>query len=239
MSVAVAPAGWLSNRRNIALALLFAIAVSLAMAIGVYNRGGLLSAGDSGLGDAARNALNQGVNGVNAMGNTVASLLGMRSPGERADGTLANMKQRKQPALYQRALPKVRGGPQAPAVGAAPVPPAAPIEAAPLYNVVTDTPKGVLPGAPVGFASPGGGPLLFPGFSPPGGGGGVVVPPVTTSPPETPGTPIIPTTPTAPTTPTTPTPPVPEPASWLMMLLGFMLIGRVIRHDRSASLLPT
>ena len=235
MSVAVAPTGWLSDRRNVALAALLAIALSLAVAIGVYNRGGFRAVGSASVGDAARNALNQGINGVAGLADTVAGLFGIRSPGERAEGTLANMKQRKGPALHQRALPKVRRGPLAPAIGATPVLPIVPPDAAPLYNVVTDAPKGALPGTPLSFAPPGGGPVIFPGFSPPGGGG-VIVPPETTNPPETPGTPTTPETPTTPTTPTiptTPTAPVPEPASWLMMLLGFMVIGSRIRRDQS------
>jgi hypothetical protein len=230
MSVAAAPPGWFSNRRNVALAALFAIALSLAIAIGVYNRGGFRGAGDGALGDAARNALNQG---VNALGDTVAGLFGSRSPGERAEGLHANMKHRMRPALHQRALPKVRGGPPAGIVGAPPLPPVVPPAATPLYNAVTGAPKAALPGTPSGFTPTPGGPSIFPGFSPPGGGGVIVPPPVTISPPETPGTP------TTPTVPITPNAPVPEPASWLMMLLGFMVIGRILRRDQSASLLPT
>jgi hypothetical protein len=32
---------------------------------------------------------------------------------------------------------------------------------------------------------------------------------------------------------------VPEPASWLMMLLGFMVIGSRVRGNQSRSQLPT
>src|SRR5690349_4043080 len=133
MSLAVAQPGWLSDRRNVALAALLAVALSLAVAIGVYNRGGFGAAGSGSVDDAARNALNQGINGVTGLADTVAGLFGIRSPGERAEGTLANMKQRKGPALHQRALPKVRGAPLAPVVGGAPVPVIVPPVAAPLY----------------------------------------------------------------------------------------------------------
>jgi hypothetical protein len=233
MSVAAAPPGWFSSRRNVALAALLAIALLLAIAIGVYNRGGFRAAGDGAVGDAARIALNQGAKAINALGDTVAGLFGSRSPGERAEGLLANMKHRKRAALHQRALPKVRGGPLARIVGAPPLLPVVPPVATPLYNAVTGTPKAALPGTPSGFTPTPSGPGIFPGFSPPGGGGVIVPPPVTISPPETPGTPATPTVPTAPSAP------VPEPASWLMMLLGFMLIGRILRRDQSASLLPT
>ena len=233
MSAIATPAGWLSNRRNLALAALFAIAVSLAIAIAVYNRGGFSGAGNGSVGDAARNALNQGITGMNSLGETVAGLFGLRSPGERAEGVLANSKQRQRPALHQRALPKVRRGPSTTIASA--VPPGAPPAAGPLYNAVTDTPKAALPETPLGFTPAPGGPGTFPGFWLPGGGG-VIVPPVTISPP---GNPTPPTTPTVPTVPTVPTPPtalVPEPASWVMMLLGFMLIGGVLRRDQSTSL---
>lgn len=227
MSAAIAQNGLLSSPRNRALAALFAVALSLAIAIGIYNRGGFNGLGNGGASDVARNAINR----INALGDTVAGLFQGRSPGDRADGILANMKQRKRPALHQRALPKVRPGPLASIVGAAPLPPALPPVAAPLYNSLTDTPKVALPGAPVGFTPTPGGPGIFPGFSPlPGGGGVIVPPPVTISPPETPVTPTIPITPTA---------PVPEPASWLMMLVGFTLIGSCLRRRTSLSPLPT
>ena len=239
MSVAVAQTGWFSHRRNIALAALLAVALSLAFVIGVYNRGGFGGAGNESVGEVTRNALNQGIDRINALGDTVAGLFGSRSPRERAEGTLANMKQRKRPALHQRALPKVRGGPLAAIVATIPVPPVLPPAAAPLFDVVTGAPNAVVPGMPVGFTPTPGGSVTFPGISPTGGGGVIVPPPVTISPPETPGTPTVPTTPTIPATPTTPSAPVPEPASWMMMLLGFGLIGGVLRRDQLASLLRT
>ena len=228
--------GWLSSRRNVVLAGLFAIALSLALAFGIYNRGGFGGTNGSpgGVGDAARQAFNQGVSGINAIGDTVAGLFGSRSPGQREGGTLANMKQRKRPALHQRALPKVRGGPLAAIVGASPVPPPVPPASAPLYNVVTDSPKAGVPGTPIALTpGSGGGPTAFPGLTPlPGGGGVIVPPPVTIGPPETP------TTPTTPTIPTNPASPVPEPGSWLLMLLGFVSIGAASRGVARRSL-PT
>jgi hypothetical protein len=228
VNAAVASTGWLSNRRNVALAALFAVALSLAVAIGIYNRGSFQGLGT---GDAARQALKQGVNGINALGETVAGLFGSRSPGERAEGTLANLKHRRSAGLHQRALPKVRRGPLA-AIRAPAAPPATPPEAAPLYNVVTDTPKALLPGTPLGLSPIGGGPGVFSGLTPtPGGGGVIVSPPPAVNPPETPTTPVTPVIP--------PTAAVPEPASWMMMLFGFLLTGSMVRRRSRAALLPT
>ncbi len=64
-------------------------------------------------------------------------------------------------------------------------------------------------------------------------------PPGTTDPTTPPGT-TDPTTPTVPTDPTTPTDPgtpgsvspVPEPATWLMMIVGFGFVGAMLRRGR-------
>jgi len=233
VSAVVASAGTsLGNRRNAALAALLAVALSLAIAVGFYNRGGFRGLSSGNVGDAVRHSVNQGFNSISALGETVASLFGSRSPGERADGTFANMKQRKHPALHQRALPKVRRGPTAPVAVASPVAPTIPPEAAPLYNAVTGAPKAGAPGTQIAFSPPGGGGApVFPGVFAPGGGGGVVgPPPVTIGPPETPVTPITPVTPV----PLTPS--VPEPATWMMMLLGFGSMGGFVRRSRTRSL---
>ena len=225
VTAATAPsAPWLTRGRGIAIAIgaLVALALAAALSVSDFWRPGANSGGS-----AVQNALNAGANGVSNVVNaakSVADLLAGRSPGERAEGTLANLKHRKLAALHERALPKVRrpaaASPLAGIVGAAPVPPAEvlPPPAAPLYNVVAGG-----PGLPVGQAPPPGtGPVIFPAIPPPpGGGGGVIVPPPSISPPVTPPIVIPPTTGS-----------VPEPASWATMLLGFAMIGRMLRRRR-------
>ena len=226
MSTAPPPQGsWLTNRRavGIGIAILLALGIAAALSISGFWRPG------GGASNAVQNALNAGANGVsngiNAV-KSVADLLAGRSPGERAEGTLANLKHRRLASLHERALPKVRRpGAQSPLariVGAAPVPPAEvlPPAAAPLYNVVAGA-----PGTPVGLAPPpGGGSVIFPAIPPPpGGGGGVILPPPLTTPPVTP-----PVTPPI-VIPPPPTGSVPEPSSWAMMLIGFAMIGRALR----------
>jgi hypothetical protein len=64
-----------------------------------------------------------------------------------------------------------------------------------------------------------GAPTIFDEIQPPGGGGDPIVsPPVVTS------TPIVPEV--------SITSAVPEPTTWAMMLLGFLLMGRVLRRGR-------
>jgi hypothetical protein len=226
MNVATAPR-WVANRRNVALSVLFAVALSLAVALGVYNRSGFRAAGGGSAGGALQESVNRSLNSITAFGDSVAGLFGSRSPGQRAAGTLANLKQRKHLALHQRALPKVRRRPLTTILNASPVPPALPAEAAPIFNAVTDTPKTAIPGTPLGLTSTTGGAGGFPGLTPLPGGI-IVPPPATIGPPETPTVPIIPTTPITPTTP------VPEPASWLMMLIGFAFVGCLFRRNRKA-----
>ena len=133
-------------------------------------------------------------------------------------------------ALHERALPKVRGPAGSPSpyealIGTPPNPVIAPPPEAPLYNVVAGGPPVIIP--PTTGASPGtpGGPPLLTDIPPPGGGGGgIFSPPVTLATPEVPAIPVT---------------PVPEPATWTMILLGFALIGRALRHRRAAILQPT
>ncbi|HKP34536.1 MAG TPA: hypothetical protein VJT70_07125, partial [Sphingomicrobium sp.] len=132
----------LATRRGAVIASVVALAA--AVGIAVYNGRDMFRPGSQN--DAAgafRNGIAQGVNGLKAVGDTVASLFESRSPGERAAGALASLKQRRQPALHQRALPKVRRptSPLAGIVGAAPIPPVLPpVTPGPLYNVVNGGP---------------------------------------------------------------------------------------------------
>jgi hypothetical protein len=220
-----APPSWLNNRRAIGIgAAIVALALAAALSISSFWRPG----GGGGQSNGVQSALNAGANGVSrALGavQSVADMLAGRSPGERAEGTLANLKHRRLAALHQRALPKVRRpGPVSPLagiVGAAPVPPAQelPPPEAPLYNVVAGG-----PGAPVAALPPGAGPVVFPAIPPPpGGGGGVIIPPPAITPPVTsPVTPPI-------VIPPPPSGAVPEPSTWAMMILGFAMIGRALR----------
>jgi hypothetical protein len=213
-------------------AAIVAVALLIAAVVGVtvLNNRGMFGrpAGSGDVAGAFKNGVQAGVNGVKAVGDTVASLFDSRSPGERMAGLLANMKQKRQPALHQRALPKMRKpvNPLAGIVGAVPTAPPldAPVIAQPLDKVVNGTPSGPVaisppPGGVVG--GPGGG---FPGvFVPGGGGGGVIIPPPAVNPPVTPPVVIPPTTSG-----------VPEPGSWAMMLIGFVLIGSAVRRSRPA-----
>ena len=165
---------------------------------------------------------------------TVAGLFDLRSPGERASGALASLKQKRQPLLHERALPKVRG-PVAPlaAIVAAPPPP---IETVPPFTAIAG-PKPASPEVALAqTGSPGGVPGIFPGLTIlPGGGGGVIIPPPATivPPPGTPGVPVTP--PDTPGSPGTPSG-VPEPASWAMMILGFALVGGALRRKALAAM---
>jgi hypothetical protein len=154
---------------------------------------------------------------------TVAAMLAERSPGERPEGALAQLKHKKQAALHERVLPKVRG--PAPSayealVGPPPSPPLAPPPEAPLYTAVASPPTPIIPVT-------GGGPPILSNIPPPGGGGGGggFTPPVVT-------------TTETPVTPPTPVTPVPEPATWAMMILGFAMIGRAMRRNTLAGPKP-
>ena len=154
--------------------------------------------------------LSESVQGVK----TVAAMLADRSPGQRPEGALASLKQKRQGVLNER-LPKVRA-PSSPAyealAGPPPTPPIVPLPEAPLYTAVAGAPTPLTP-----VAGGGGGPPNLSNIPLPGGvGGGIFAPPViTTATPEVPQTPIS---------------AVPEPMTWTMMILGFALIGRVMRR---------
>jgi hypothetical protein len=201
------------GRRSIAA--IGGVAVAVALSVATFSNPELLGAVGDGVSDTI-----QGMK-------TVAAMLAERSPGERPDGALANLKPKRQIVLHERALPKVRGPATSPTpyealIATPPNPVIAPPPEAPLYNVVAGLPPVIAP--PTAGVTPGGPPLLT-NIPPPGaGGGGIFSPPVTAAAPEVP---VIPVT------------PVPEPATWAMMLIGFALIGRALRRRGAAILRPT
>ncbi len=202
MTVASTVQTGLLMRRAAAAGIIIAIAAALAMA----------SFWRTNVASVVNSAASAGLNNLQ----TVAAMLSDRSPGQRAEGALASLKHKRQPALHERALPKVRQplSPLAAIVGPPPVPPVEALPTTPLYSMVAGPPVALPPVSIIPASSSPGGP---PGsdIPPPGGGGGIVVPP---------GTPTVPVTPV--------TPAVPEPNSWAMMLVGFALIGWAVRRDR-------
>jgi hypothetical protein len=220
----------LAANRGAVIAILLSLAAGVGIAV-YNNRDGSGQGPGNSIAGSVRNGVQQGVNGMTAVGDTIASLFDSRSPGERASGALASLKHKRQPVLHQRALPKVRRpvSPLAGIVGAVPVPPPveAPIIPAPLDKVVNGAPVGPVAITPPGGIG-GGGPGGFPGVSIPGGGGGIIIPPPAITPPVTP--PITPPV-TPPVIPPV-TSGVPEPSTWAMMLLGFGLIAQWTRRER-------
>lgn len=207
-----------------------ALAVCSLALVGAFSVASLLN---PKIADAVGDGFNNGIRSVQ----TVAAMLAERSPGERPEGALANLKPKREAALHARALPKIRApSPTAYETLAGPLPTpsvAAPPEA-PLYNMVAGGPQAVVPptAAVVTPGTPAGPPVLSniptPGGGGGGGGGGAVFsPPVVTATPETPTTPLTPA-------PASPPSAVPEPATWGLMLLGFTLIGRALRRSRRA-----
>ncbi|MEA3081813.1 MAG: hypothetical protein QOD54_1481 [Sphingomonadales bacterium] len=173
------------------------------------------------LGHAVRDGISESLHGVQ----TVAAMLAERSPGARPEGALANLKHKRQAALHERALPKIRS-PFAPPTAyealASPPPGSliVPPPQAPLFSTIAGGPTTAVP--PANGATPGGPPLLSDIPTPGGGGGGgVFSPPVTLAAPQAPPTLVE---------------SVPEPASWAMMLLGFALMGRALRRRSAAGL---
>jgi hypothetical protein len=169
------------------------------------------------LAHALGEGLSESVQGVK----TVAAMLAERSPGARPEGALASLKHKRQAALHERALPKVRGpGPTAYEALAGPPPssPLAPPPQAPLYTTLAGGPPVPVPTTVPPGTPGGGGPPVLSDIPPPGGGGGggFAPPPIITT--------------AAPEVPQTPATPVPEPATWAMMILGFALIGRTLRR---------
>jgi len=181
-----------------------------------------------GLGKSVHEGIDKGLHGVQ----TIAAMLAERSPGTRSVGELALLKHKRQAALHERALPKIRGPYTPPtayqALSSPPPLALVPPPQTPLFATVAGGPPEVIP--PVGGA-PGGsfGPPVFAGIPSPGGGGGgggggSFTPPIITT-----VTPLAPVTLAA---------PVPEPASWGMMLLGFGLMGATLRRRVAAGYRP-
>jgi hypothetical protein len=171
------------------------------------------------LGHAVQQGLSDGLHGVE----TVAAMLADRSPGARPEGALANLKHKRQAALHERALPKIRapyGPPTAyEALATPPIAPIAPLPQAPPFATIAGGPPVVPPGNGGGEGGP---PVLSTIPGPGGGGGGTFTPPVVLATPQAPPVAV----------------PVPEPASWAMMLLGFALMGRALRRRGAAGLQP-
>jgi hypothetical protein len=144
---------------------------------------------------------------------SLMDLLDQRSPGARTEAELTKTKRVKE-ALAEReaaVVPKNLAE-----VLAAPVPALAPVDvdmAAPVTELASPLPPGIILSPPpsVIVPPPGGGVI------PPPGGGDHPPPPPPPSPPPPP-----------------PPPPLPEPGTWMTMILGFGLIGWVLRRDRGA-----
>jgi hypothetical protein len=191
-----------------------------AAGIGIAGALSVATISNPWLGHAVRAGISESLQGVE----TVAAMLAERSPGARPEGALVNLKHKRQAALHERALPKIRGPygpPTAYEALASPPPPIliAPLPQAPLYSTVAGGPT------PISATNGGtGGPPVLSNIPGPGGGGGggVFSPPTTLATPEAP--------PLAAS--------VPEPTSWAMMLVGFALMGRALRRRRGAGLQP-
>jgi hypothetical protein len=150
------------------------------------------------------------------------AMLDARSPGEREKGALIKTKNKQRLAFVprERALGKVFPpkpspveqlakvvAPPPPVEVVPPLVPVIPVAPPALADVIS--PSSLIASAPLAFGSAiiggGGG----------GGGGGGSPPPTSVTPP-----------------PTTVTSPVPEPGTWLMMLLGFGMVGSTMSRQR-------
>ena len=139
---------------------------------------------------------------------SLVDLLDQRSPGARTEAELTKTKQAKE-ALADRetaVVPKNLAEVLAP-----PVPALIPVDidtAAPITELASALPPGIiLAPPPGGIETPPGGGVI----TPPGGGGHTPPPP-----------------------PPPPPPPLPEPGTWMTMILGFGLIGWVLRREKAA-----
>jgi hypothetical protein len=213
---ALPPLFALRTSRGALTAAIVLVVLAFGLAMGVYS-----SSGNAASGAVVSRLAQAAVDQVNS----VASIFSGRSPGQRARGTLTNLKHKRSVALHERALPKIRPAPPAsplatilapPPVAPAVVPP----PVAPLYSAVTKGPVGV----PVAQSVP----TIFPAMSPPPGGG-FIVPPII-------GQVTPPVSPTV-TPPPPQAPAVPEPSSWMMMLVGFGFIGWMLRRAGGSGLI--
>jgi hypothetical protein len=222
-----------SRRRRRAAAVIAALSVATAIPLS-------LSFADFRAGDVLEAAVSRA--------QSLTEMLEKRSPGERTEAQLTK---------HKRALAKVRAAPRlsptevvlAKILMGSPEPLPVELAAAPLL------PTSALPAPAAIVAPPGAGTIILP----PGGGGIIVppgdgpggttpgsppslTPPGSTPPPEDKPPVVTPPGNTPPDqpppvitppgdTPPPPVPPVPEPATWMMMLVGFGLIGWRIRYS--------
>ena len=146
---------------------------------------------------------------------SLAELINQRSPGQRTKGVLTKIKH-KRARPHERALPKVVLSLNFP-----------PFVNEPALVDVVGAPPALVPAAfdtaPPPFTEappPTSGP---PTILPPGEGLPVGPPIVSQPPPPSPPPPNLP--------PPNSPPPVPEPSTWMTMLLGFFLLGSLVRRD--------
>lgn len=169
----------------------------------------------------------------------VLAELAARSPGVRIGGVALKAKNsRLAPASLGKASPAGAAAPRAPVATVMSVGPvgAAPVGLAAVPNSIF-APDIVLP-ALAGTPGSGTAPVLGGGGGGGGGGGFIIAPPGGGSGGSPGGGGVIPPgpapTPIATASPTpTPTPPVsavPEPATWLMLIIGFGLLGGALRQ---------
>lgn len=202
-------------RPESAAILLLLVATTLGLSgLGIFSKAPGISSGTEALAKA-RDAL--------AKASDMAAMLAERSPGARTTAELTKTKRKhlaSQP--HERALGKIRRPvlpsqflkALAPGLETADVPPVVDLNPligpiAPPITLAEISPGDTLAGPP-GPGSPG-----FPGIPIAGGGGPIFSPPPTNTPPL-----ILP-------------PAVPEPATWAMMLLGFLGLGVQLRRVRA------
>lgn len=199
-------------RPEAAAILLLLVATTLGLSgLGIFSKAPGISSGTEALAKA-RDAL--------AKASDMAAMLAERSPGARTTAELTKTKRKhlaSQP--HERALGKIRRPvlpsqflkALAPGLETADVPPVVDLNPligpiAPPITLAEISPGDTLAGPP----GPG-----FPGIPIAGGGGSIFSPPPTNTPPI-----ILP-------------PAVPEPATWAMMLLGFLGLGVQLRRVRA------
>jgi hypothetical protein len=177
---------------------------ALSLTVAVGMVSSLASLGGADLAEAAVNRAK-----------SLVDLLDQRSPGARTEGELTKTKHAKEALADRepRIVPKNLAEVLAP-----PVPALVPvdIDAAPITELASTLPPGIILVPPTGgIATPPGGGVIIP----PGGAGKTPPPGPPSGPPNTP--------PPGP-------PPLPEPGTWMTMILGFGLVGWLLRRDRAA-----
>ena len=207
----------MARGRLIVAAVLLMLAVTMA---------GMSLLGPSSLFGARSSVASRAASSFGRGQSSLLAMLGLRSPGERSQGQLADTKAPKTPLAgaggpHERALAKVR--PPVPSIKLISLTPVAPqgIEGLPPGLLVQ---PGSIPASGGGdlagsFPPSGAGPVFlgsFPGGGGGGGGGGSIVTPET--PPVTSA--------------------VPEPSSWTLMILGLGAIGASLRRNRRRRALP-